>query len=138
MKGSGVRITASGGSADSDAGAIDQFDVGGVRGSIEPGEPLSGRVYSAALPVGTLAGDQFTDLRAEFVMGQMSPVLFYERIETSNANVNDSIELAGIEWTMSTESLPIAKLPALDVTAGIAYVVDGPMKADTKAWLALA
>ena len=38
----------------------------------------------------------------------------------------DWLTLAGLEWTWSLDTLPIGRLPGLDVRVGVAQVVEEP------------
>ena len=45
------------------------------------------------------------------------------------------LELAGVEWRLSVDPIPIARTLSLDLRAGLARVLAGPFEDETRGWL---
>jgi hypothetical protein len=115
---------------------FDLFQLGGPETSLLPGSALSGRIAVPALPVGTLLGEEHEGQRVE-LLGLLPVPLFYERhrLWSEGAPRGDWLELAGVEWRLSVEPIPIGRIPALDLRAGLAQVLEGPFEDETRGWL---
>jgi len=101
--------------------------VGGAASSIEPESLLIARVLDPALDRDTLAGERYRGERVELRSGPVAA--FWQRHRT-----NRTIDLYGLEATLSRDPLPIVKAAGLDLTAGIARV---RQERKTRAWLAM-
>ncbi|MEK6371086.1 MAG: hypothetical protein AABO58_00135 [Acidobacteriota bacterium] len=101
--------------------------VGGAASSIEPVSLLIARVLDPALDRGTLDGERYRGERVELRSGAVAA--FWQRHST-----NRTIDLFGLEATLSRDPLPIVKAAGLDLTAGIARV---RQQRKTRAWLAM-
>jgi hypothetical protein len=101
--------------------------VGGAASSIEPESLFIGRVLDPALDRDTLAGERYRGERVELRSGAVAA--FWQRHRT-----NRTIDLYGLEVTLSRDPLPIVKAAGLDLTAGIARV---RQERKTRAWLAM-
>ena len=80
-----------------------------------------------ALDRDTLAGERYRGERVELRSGPVAA--FWQRHRT-----NRTIDLYGLEATLSRDPLPIVKAAGLDLTAGIARV---RQERKTRAWLAM-
>lgn len=106
--------------------------LGGLPSSVLPRSAYAHRVLDTALPAAILAGDDYDGWRVE--VGVARPVVaFYQRHEVGATRLS----LAGLEATMSMEAMPIVKFPGLDLTAGVARVLDSPLEGDTRWWLSM-
>lgn len=101
--------------------------VGGAASSIEPESLLIARVLDPALDRDTLAGERYRGGRVELRSGAVAA--FWQRHAA-----NRTIDLYGLEATLSRDPLPIVKAAGLDLTAGIARV---RQERKTRAWLAM-
>jgi len=101
--------------------------VGGAASSIEPESFLIGRVLDPALDRGTLDGERYRGERVELRSGAVAA--FWQR-----HTANRTIDLFGLEATLSRDPLPIVKAAGLNLTAGIARV---RQERKTRAWLSM-
>ncbi|HEX8617711.1 MAG TPA: hypothetical protein VF911_09030 [Thermoanaerobaculia bacterium] len=107
-----------------DGGA--RVTVGGLSSSILPRSAYLHRVLDPALPVAILSGDDYDGWRIESTVPLLPFNAFYQRHQLGDARIS----LAGLETGLSSDPFPIAKLPGLELTAGVAYVLDSPIVAD--------
>ncbi|MDQ3282261.1 MAG: hypothetical protein M3Q69_12705 [Acidobacteriota bacterium] len=106
--------------------------LGGIASSVLPRSAYSRRVLDPALPVALLSGDDYDGWRIEATVA--SPItLFYQRHELGETQLS----LTGIEATLSTDPTPILKSAALDLTLGVARVLDAPLRGETKWWFSM-
>ncbi|HEX5757858.1 MAG TPA: hypothetical protein VF121_01555 [Thermoanaerobaculia bacterium] len=115
--------------------ALDLFQVGGSGSSLLPETLLAARIEAPALPVGALLGDEIEWQRAHLSLDALPAPLFFERFRVGRDG--DWLRLAGLEWRLRLPPLPIARLPAVDLRAGAARVLDGPLRGDERWWIAL-
>jgi hypothetical protein len=116
-----------------DEARSDGVDVGGIESSILPRSAIPNRVFDPALPIGTLSGRRHDGTRVEATLPFLPATMFYQRHRTDTA----SVSLAGLEATLVSNATPILRLPALDVTAGVARILDAPLRNRTKWWFAM-
>jgi hypothetical protein len=111
--------------------------LGGLASSILPRSAYALRVLDPALPVAVLAGDEYDGWRIESTVSGLPFTAFYQRHELGATRLS----LAGAEVELHSDPFPILKLPALDVTLGVARIFDAPaaalMKDETKWWLGM-
>jgi len=107
--------------------------LGGLASSILPRSAYAHRVLDPALPVAILAGDDYDGWRIESTVPSLPFTAFYQR-HTLDGTL---LSLAGVQAELHTDPDPILKLPALDLTIGAAYVLDSPLKGETKWWLGM-
>jgi hypothetical protein len=110
-----------------------QIDIGGAESSILPRSATQTRVFDPALPAGTLTGRYYDGLRFETQVPGVPATFFYQRHRTNTA----SLSLTGVQVTFSSLAEPLLGLPALDLTAGVARVLDKPLHNRTKWWFAM-
>ncbi len=120
------------------------FEVGGVGSSLLPRSALANRIRVPALPVGTLHGFAYEGQRADLQLGFFPAPLFYERhrIGDGAGHFGDWLTLAGLEWTFALDPQPIGRIPGLNLTVGVARILDSPLpgqlyEGDTRWWLSL-
>ncbi|HVR98504.1 MAG TPA: hypothetical protein VMW27_17955, partial [Thermoanaerobaculia bacterium] len=115
---------------------FDLYQLGGPETSLLPESALGGRIAVPALPVGTLLGQEHEGQRIE-LLGLLPVPLFYERRRLWNEGAprGDWLELAGLEWRLSVDPIPIARTLSLDLRAGVAYGLAGPFEDETRGWL---
>ncbi|MCU1350440.1 MAG: hypothetical protein JWO56_3470, partial [Acidobacteria bacterium] len=121
------RDSASGERALSNDG-LEQLALGGVATSIVPLSAFATRILDPALEPRTLAGTRYEGRRAELGYGPLTA--FWQGHSVDGRRVS----LAGIEYVTHIAAMPIVKAPALDLTAGVARLLDGHR---TRAWLSV-
>lgn len=104
--------------------------LGGLASSILPRSAYAHRILDPALPVAILAGDEYDGWRIETTVPLLPFTAFYQRHELDGS----TISLAGGQVTLNAAPNPILKTPALDFTAGVAYLIDD---GDTKWWVGM-
>lgn len=112
---------------------IDRGDtvvLGGLPSSILPRSAYALRVLDPALPVASLAGDDYDGWRVESTVPSLPFTAFYQRHQLGGAELS----VAGLEAEVSSDPFPILKLPGLDATIGVAKVLDG---GDTNWWIGM-
>lgn len=114
-----------------DGGAT--MTLGGIASSILPRSAYALRVLDPALPVAIASGDEYDGYRFETTVPGIPFMLFYQRHELGAANLS----LVGAEASLHSDPLPILKSPGLDLTAGVARILDEPLRGQTKWWLAM-
>ena len=114
---------------------LDLFQVGGTGSSLLPETLLASRIEAPALPVGALVGDEVESQRAELTLDFFPAPLFFERHRIGGEG--DWLRVAGLEWRVRLPPMPIALLPALDLRAGAARVLDGALDGEERWWIAL-
>jgi hypothetical protein len=114
-----------------DGGA--RVTLGGLASSILPRSAYAHRVLDPALPVAVAAGDDYDGWRIESTVPGLPFTAFYQRHSLDGA----ALSLAGGQLEFHTDPNPILKFPALDLTVGAAYILDEPLKGDTKWWLGM-
>ncbi|MFA6956561.1 MAG: hypothetical protein WC538_11885 [Thermoanaerobaculia bacterium] len=136
--GRGISIAVDAGSIGSGAPWPEQFEIGGVRSSILPDAATSNRVDVPALPAGVLRGNSFDSETIALRPGGGLPGLFAQRVSADVESGDDSISIAGLEWTFDVDAMPVARIPALEFRAGVARVLDeGLLDGDTSAWVTM-
>jgi Tol biopolymer transport system component len=119
---------------------FDLYQLGGAETSLLPDSALANRIAAPALPVGARLGEHHEGQRAELEIEFLPAPLFFERhrLWGFDGSEKDWLSLAGIEYRFSIGPLPIGRLPALDLRAGVAHVLDDPfgeLEDDTRWWL---
>jgi hypothetical protein len=122
------------------ASAFDLYQLGGPEVSLLPESALSGRISVPALPVGVLLGEEHEGQRAALTLGFLPAPLFFERHRLWGPGEprGDWLSLAGLEYRFSLGPVPVGRLPALDLRAGVARILDDPsgvFEDDTRWWL---
>ncbi|HYI08699.1 MAG TPA: hypothetical protein VEK57_06485 [Thermoanaerobaculia bacterium] len=107
--------------------------LGGVASTILPRSAYAHRILDPALPAALLAGDEYDGWRVESNLGVLPVTAFYQRHELGAARLS----LAGAEFTVDADPFPILKLPGLEMTAGVAHLLDAPLEGETNWWLAV-
>lgn len=108
----------------------DTVVLGGLASSILPRSAYALRILDPAVPVATMAGDEYDGWRIESTVPSLPVTAFYQRHELGGG----SLSVAGLEIDVSTEPLPIVKLPGVDLTIGVARLIDLD---DTNWWLGM-
>jgi hypothetical protein len=105
--------------------AGNRMTIGGVASSLTPDALLIERVIDPALPFGFAASRRYRGVRAEVNLSAITA--FWQRH-------SEHITVRGLTISTHMPPLPLAQLPALDLTAGVARVTN---LRGTKGWLAL-
>ena len=108
----------------------DTVVLGGLPSSILPRSAYALRVLDPALPVASLAGDDYDGWRVESTVPSLPFTAFYQRHELGGAELS----VVGLEAEISSDPFPILKLPGLDATIGVAKLLDG---GDTNWWIGM-
>jgi hypothetical protein len=106
----------------------DDLVLGGLPSSILPRSAYARRVLDPALPVAALRGSDYDGWRIEAKVPSLPFTAFYQRHELGGARIS----VRGLEAQLRTDPFPILKLPAVDVTAGVAQT-----GSDTNWWLGM-
>ena len=117
------RDSASGGSD-----PLQAIAVGGIDTSITPLSAFATRVLDPALDARTLVGRRYEGRRGELGLGALTA--FWQGHNVAGQRTS----LAGIEFVTRRSPTPIVKAPALDLTVGVARLLD---EHRTRAWLAI-
>jgi hypothetical protein len=128
VRAGGIRISAR---YQHDSGA--PLTLGGLPSSIRPRSAYAFQILDPALPVATLSGDGYDGWRIESTVPGSPFTAFYQRHELGAARLS----LAGLEAELTSDPLPILRFPGLDLTLGVARVLDAPLEGDTKWWLGM-
>ncbi len=104
--------------------------LGGLAPSVLPRSAFALRVLDPALPVAILSGDEYDGWRIESTVPGFPFTAFYQRHELGASHLS----LAGLEAELNSDPFPILKLPGLDLTAGVARLID---EGDTNWWIGL-
>lgn len=120
--------------------SFDRFQLGGPRLSLLPETALANRIAVPGLPVGTLTGTEHEGERAELTFGFLPAPLFYERHRLWDEGQSRVgwLSLAGLEYRLDLDPLPIGRLPGLDLRVGVARVLEAPLgdlEDDVRWWL---
>lgn len=107
--------------------------LGGQASSVLPDSAYAHRILDPALPVAILGGDDYDGWRFESTVPGLPVTAFYQRHHLGDTNLS----LAGVEIEVQTNPNPIVKFPGLALTAGVAYVLDEPLRGETKGWLGM-
>ena len=111
--------------------------LGGIPSSILPRSAYAHTILDPALPVALLNGDEYDGWRIESSTRALPVTFFYQRHELDAAQLS----LAGVEAELSMDANPILKLPGVDVTLGVARLLDAPlqtgMEDETKWWFGM-
>ena len=111
----------------------DEGDVvlGGLPSSILPRSAQAARVFDPALPLATLAADRYDGRRVEVSLAAFPMTAFYQQHRMEG----DPIAVAGLEFAARSGPIPILKYPGLDLTLGVARVLDEPLRGETRWWI---
>jgi hypothetical protein len=124
-RGNGIGLEITGGRVTRDAPGYEQFALGGAPPPLTDTPLLSQRVAIPALPVGARAGDRFAVGRLALTGGGMSPYYLLANVGDLSGRWNRVI---GIEEDLSTEAIPLIRLPAVRALAGVGYSLDEPAR----------
>ncbi|HEX7420936.1 MAG TPA: hypothetical protein VF505_13690, partial [Thermoanaerobaculia bacterium] len=108
-------------------------EVGGVPSSILPLSAIPNRILDPALPVRTLTGRRYDSVRIETTLPVFPATFFYQRHRTDLA----SVSVAGLQMTFGSGPQPLIRYPGIDFTAGVARILDEPLRNRTKWWLSM-
>jgi hypothetical protein len=106
------------------AGARRDVAVGGLPSSLEPESRNIPRVFDPALAGLTTSG--YRGARAEVTSGSLTFFVQHHRLD------GGTIRLAGVAVVLRSDVQPLVRLPALDLTAGVARVLE---EHRTRAWV---
>ncbi len=107
--------------------------LGGLPSSILPRSLYAHRILDPALPVAISSGDEYDGWRIETSVPGLPLTAFYQRHELGAA----SLSLAGAELVLHSVPNPILKIPGLDLTLGVAQILDAPLRGETKFWIGM-
>jgi hypothetical protein len=87
------------------------------------------------VPVGYVGGERIWTAR--FEARARSGLAAFWWAGTAGEELGDWKRVLGIEWVLEKEPLPYLGLPASRVEAGVARVLDEPLRKETRGWLSL-
>jgi hypothetical protein len=121
-------------------GPFDLVRLGGLQNSLLPRSLFNGRVLTPALPAGIGLGTDHEMQRVTLSHGDPGVSAFYERhrLWTDPGAPGGWLALAGAEVAVALPPLPVARLPALSLTTGVARIFDEPDAGRTRIWFGLA
>ena len=108
-------------------------ELGGAPSSILPLSAIPNRVFDPALPIATLTGRRYDSARIETTLPIFPVTLFYQQHRTDRA----SVSVAGLQVTFRSGPQPLIRYPGVDFTAGVARILDEPLRNRTKWWFAM-
>jgi hypothetical protein len=108
-----------------------QIEIGGLPSTIIPRSAFIHRVLDPSIPIASMTGDEYEGRRVETRVGGL--MLFYQQHRVDGVD----IEVAGTEITLSSDPMPLLRLPGLDATLGVARILSGPIGEPTNWWLGL-
>lgn len=109
------------------------IEAGGAPSSILPLSAIPNRIFDPALPIATVTGRRYDGFRVETTLPAFPASLFYQRHRTDRGLVS----LAGAQLTFGLSPQPLLRSPGLDVTAGVARILDEPLRNRTQWWLSM-
>ncbi|HSP33083.1 MAG TPA: hypothetical protein VLU46_02075 [Thermoanaerobaculia bacterium] len=90
-------------------------EVGGIESSILPRSAIPNRVFDPALPIGSLRG-RYDGTRIEASLPILPGTLFYQVHRAGG----ERLSVTGLETDFASPPIPIVRIPAFHVTAGVA------------------
>ena len=107
-------------------GPLDLIRLGGLQSSLLPRSLQRGRILTPALAAGTAAGADHEMQRVSLSRGDPGLSAFYERHRLwSDPDARGGwLALAGVEVEVRLAPIPLARLPALSFTTGVARLLD--------------
>ena len=137
----GVRLAWERGSLSGAAFPSEQIRVGGLAGSLLPSTAIAERVDEPALPAAALVGVEHEGQRLALERTATLPLrLFYarHRVQALDGRWEEWTALSGLETDVDLPALPLGRLPATRLRAGVAYVFDEPYRGDVRGWVGIA
>jgi hypothetical protein len=118
---------------------LDLLRLGGLRSSVLPRAILNGRVLMPAFAPGTAFGTDHAMQRISLGRDGRGLQAFYarHRVWTEVERSADWLALAGFEATVELPPTPLARLPGMSLTTGIAWLLHEPDRGRTRLWLGL-
>ncbi|HET7692797.1 MAG TPA: hypothetical protein VFM44_06900 [Gemmatimonadota bacterium] len=118
-----------------DAPLWETFSAGGPVSPLVDPSLLSQRLPLPAVPVGYVAGERIWTVRVE---GRTSAgVVPFWWAGTAGDELGDWKRVWGIEWRLTRDAIPYLGLPASRLEAGVARIMDEPLRHATRGWLSL-
>ncbi|HEX8172630.1 MAG TPA: hypothetical protein VF824_18990 [Thermoanaerobaculia bacterium] len=111
----------------------DALALGGLASSILPQSAYARRILDPALPLSVVTGNDYDGWRIETTLPSVPLTAFYQRHELGGTRLS----VTGLVAELQSPPMPILKVPALDFTAGVARVLDAPLRGETKWWLGM-
>jgi hypothetical protein len=118
-----------------DAPLWETFAAGGAVSPLVDPSLLSQRFPLPAVPVGYVAGEKIWTVRVE-ARGRSGLGLFWWGA-TAGEELGDWKRVIGLEWVLDRRAIPYLGLPASRIEAGLARVLDAPLRHETRGWFAL-
>jgi hypothetical protein len=118
-----------------DAPLWETFSAGGPVSPLVDPSLVSQRLPLPAVPVGYVAGERIWTVRIE---GRTSAgVVPFWWAGTAGDELGDWKRVWGIEWRLTRDAIPYLGLPASRLEAGVARILDEPLRHETRGWLSL-
>ncbi|HET6363318.1 MAG TPA: hypothetical protein VFH11_14875, partial [Gemmatimonadota bacterium] len=130
-----LRVESAHGWISDDAPEWETFAAGGVLSPLVDPSLLPQRLPLPAVPLGYVAGERIWTVRIE---GRTSAgVVPFWWAGTAGDELGDWKRVWGIEWRLTRDAIPYLGLPASRLEAGIARILDEPLRHETRGWLSL-
>lgn len=111
------------------------FAAGGVISPLVDPSLLSQRLPLPAVPVGYVLGERIWTVKLQARgRGGLAPFWW---AATAGEELGDWKRVVGIEWVLDRDAIPYLGLPASRFEAGVARVLDEPLRKETRGWLSL-
>lgn len=131
-EGNGLSLDVRGGTVSRDAPPFEQFVLGGEAAALVPGPVLAQRIAIPAMPFGARGGDRFAVARASLTGSGFQPYYLLANVGDFSGRWNRVI---GAEQDVSTDAIPLLRLPAVRAIAGIGYSLDEPARRDWRVYV---
>jgi hypothetical protein len=118
-----------------DAPLWETFAAGGLASPLVDPSLLTQRLPLPAVPVGYVGGEKIWTVRLE--ARARSGLAGFWWAGTAGEELGDWKRVLGLEWMLEKDPLPYLGLPASRVEAGVARVMDEPLRKETRGWLSL-
>lgn len=108
--------------------AFDLYALGGGESTLLPRSVTAGRIAEPALPLGVLLGAESESQRIRLELPWLPAPVFFarHRLWRDGQRKGEWLSLAGIEARWRLDPQPLLVLPAFDLRAGLAVVLDEP------------
>jgi hypothetical protein len=115
------------------------FTLGGTQSSILPDGAVVDTFFDPAVPFESIHGDRYDGRRFEISTRALPVTLFWNqhRLWSVADGQRRRMRVVGLEAAFGSDAQPLLQLPGFSITAGVARLMDEPLRDDTSLWLAL-
>jgi Tol biopolymer transport system component len=119
-------------------GIIEAMTLGGIKTTLLTAPAQFDAILDPALMNASLSGDRYEGWRAALSMGGLPLFFQRHRLWWDRGAKGDWLDLAGVEWDMTSGPMALVRLPGFKLSVGGAYIFDAPLEGKTRFWLGLA